>query len=141
MEEVRVPSLRREDPLEKEMATHSSILAWETPQTGEPGGLQSMGSQRVGHDLVTKQQPASTATVILPSNPKVSKHCLQRKSEPPFTTRPPRMESWEKKSGASGGLMLPRLLQSPRKDTHCIEPTPRGGAGRLPAAVTAERRG
>ena len=39
-----------EDPLEKEMATHSSILAWKIPWTEEPGGLQSMGSQRVGHD-------------------------------------------------------------------------------------------
>ena len=40
----------------EEMATHSSILAWEIPWTEEPGGLQSMGSQRVGHNLVTKQQ-------------------------------------------------------------------------------------
>ena len=39
-----------EDPLEKEMATHSSILAWRSPWTEKPGGLQSMGSQRVGHD-------------------------------------------------------------------------------------------
>ena len=43
----------REDPLEKEVATHSSILAWEIPQTEEPGRLQSMGSQRVGHDWAT----------------------------------------------------------------------------------------
>ena len=41
--ETRVPSLGREDPLEEEMATHSSILAWEVPWTEEPGGLQSMG--------------------------------------------------------------------------------------------------
>ena len=40
----------QEDPLEKEMANHSTILAWEIPWTEEPGGLQSMGSQRVGHD-------------------------------------------------------------------------------------------
>ena len=40
----------REDPLEKEMATHPSILAWRIPWAEEPGGLQSMGSQRVGHD-------------------------------------------------------------------------------------------
>ena len=46
----------REDPLEREMATQSSILAWEIPWTEEPGGLQSMGSQRVGHNLATKQQ-------------------------------------------------------------------------------------
>ena len=45
-----------EDPLEKEMATHYSILAWEIPQTGESGGPQSMGLQRVRHKLVTKQQ-------------------------------------------------------------------------------------
>ena len=42
--------LGREDPLEKEMATHSSILAWRIPWTEEPGGLQSMGSQRAGYD-------------------------------------------------------------------------------------------
>ena len=50
MRETRVGSLGREDPLEKEMATHSSTLAWEIPWTEEPGRLQSMGSQRVGHD-------------------------------------------------------------------------------------------
>ena len=50
MQETRVQSLGREDPLEKEMATHSSILAWKIPWTGEPGRLQSMGLQRVGHD-------------------------------------------------------------------------------------------
>ena len=44
--ETRVPSLGREEPLEKEMATHSSILAWRIPWTEEPGGLQSMGSQK-----------------------------------------------------------------------------------------------
>ena len=46
----QVRSLGREDALEEEMATHSSILAWEIPWTEEPGGLQSMGSQRVRHD-------------------------------------------------------------------------------------------
>ena len=50
MWETRVRSLGREDPLEKEMATHSSTLAWKIPWTEEPGKLQSMGSQRVGHD-------------------------------------------------------------------------------------------
>ena len=50
MQETRVQSLGREDALEKEMATHSSSLAWKIPWTEEPGGLQSMGSQRVGHD-------------------------------------------------------------------------------------------
>ena len=50
MQETRTRSLGREDPLEKEMATHSSILAWRIPWTEEPGGLQSTGLQRVGHD-------------------------------------------------------------------------------------------
>ena len=50
VQETCVRSLGQEDPLEKEMATHSSILAWRIPQTEEPGGLQSMGSQRVGCD-------------------------------------------------------------------------------------------
>ena len=51
MQETRVRSLGWEDPLEEEMATHSSILAWKIPWTEEPGRLQSTGSQRVGHDL------------------------------------------------------------------------------------------
>ena len=50
MRETRVRSLGQEDPLEKEMATHSSTLAWRIPWMEEPGGLQSMGSHRVGHD-------------------------------------------------------------------------------------------
>ena len=52
-QETWILSLGWEDLLEKEMATHSSILAWEMPWTEEPGGLQSVGSQRVGHNLVT----------------------------------------------------------------------------------------
>ena len=48
--ETRIQSLSREDPLEKEMATHSSTLTWRIPWTEEPGRLQSMGLQRVGHD-------------------------------------------------------------------------------------------
>ena len=53
-QETRVQSLSQEDTLGKKMETHSSILAWETPWTEEPGGLQSLGLQRVIHDLVTK---------------------------------------------------------------------------------------
>ena len=56
MQEIWVQSLGREDPLEKEMESHSSILAWEIPWTEEPGGLQSIGSQSVRHNSVTKQQ-------------------------------------------------------------------------------------
>ena len=50
MQETWVQTLGWEDPLEKGMATHSSVLAWRIPWTEEPGGLQSMGPQRVGHD-------------------------------------------------------------------------------------------
>ena len=55
MQETRLRSLGLEDTLEKEMATHSSILAWRIPWTEEPGRLQSVGSQRVGYDCVTEQ--------------------------------------------------------------------------------------
>ena len=50
MQKTQVESLNQEDPLEKEMATHSGVLAWRIPGTEEPGGLLSMGSHRVGHD-------------------------------------------------------------------------------------------
>ena len=53
-QETRVQSLGQENPLEEGMATHSSILAWRVPWTEETAGLQSMGSQRVGRDLVTE---------------------------------------------------------------------------------------
>ena len=59
MLETQVWSLGGEDSLEEEMATHSSILAWRIPWTGEPGRLQSMGSQRVGHDWVTEHSTCS----------------------------------------------------------------------------------
>ena len=80
IQETRVPSLGWEDPLEKEMATHSSVLAWKIPWTEEPGGLQSMGSQesdttkRLKHHhhtcdhrailLSEKTTPTPTATVF-----------------------------------------------------------------------------
>ena len=50
MQEMQVPSLGWENPLEEGMATHSGILVWEMPQTEQPGGLQSIRSHRVGHD-------------------------------------------------------------------------------------------
>ena len=56
MQETRIHSLGQEDPLEKKMALHSSTLAWEIPWTEEPGGLWTMGSQRIEHDLATKPQ-------------------------------------------------------------------------------------
>ena len=58
MQGTQVPSLGQKDPLEEGMATHSSILTWRIPWTEEPGGLQFMRSQRVGHDLAIKPPPA-----------------------------------------------------------------------------------
>ena len=55
MQETQVWCLGREDPLEEGMATHSNIVAWRIPWMEEPGGLQSVGSQRVGHNWVTEQ--------------------------------------------------------------------------------------
>ena len=60
MQETWVRFLGWEDPLEKEVATHSNILAWRIPFTEEPGGLQSMGVARVRHDLATKPPPAGS---------------------------------------------------------------------------------
>ena len=53
-QEIQVPSLGWEDPLKEEMATHASILAWKFSRREEPGRLQSMGLQKVGHDLATE---------------------------------------------------------------------------------------
>ena len=62
MQEARIQSLGQEDPLEKGMATHSSILAWRIPWTEEPGGLQSLGSQRVRHGWANN---TATTTILL----------------------------------------------------------------------------
>ena len=64
MQETWVGSLGQEDPLQKEMATHSSTLAWKIPWTEEPGGLQSMGSQRVEHDWATSLTLLLSVTAI-----------------------------------------------------------------------------
>ena len=61
MQESQAQSLDREDPLEEGMAIHDGILVWEIPWTGEPGGLQSTGSQRVRHDLATKPAQLKTS--------------------------------------------------------------------------------
>ena len=61
MRETRVGCLGQEDPLEKGMATHSSVPAWRIPWTEEPGRPQSMGPQRAGHDSGTKRTPSESA--------------------------------------------------------------------------------
>ena len=67
VQETQVQSLGWEDPLEEGMATHSSILAWRIPWTEEPGGLQSIGSHRVGRDWATNTF-SFTSTLYIPSN-------------------------------------------------------------------------
>ena len=64
MQAMWVGSLGQEDSLEKEMAAHCSILAWESPPTEKPARLLSTGSQRAGHDLVTKQQHDTTIHLL-----------------------------------------------------------------------------
>ena len=65
MRETRVRSLGREDPLEKEMAIHSSTIAWKMPWTEEPGRLQPMRSQRVGHDWATSLTYLASVKIII----------------------------------------------------------------------------
>ena len=65
VQETWVRSLGQEDPLEEEMETHSSILSWKTLWTEEPGRLQSMGLQRIGHDWVTKTSTATNLANIM----------------------------------------------------------------------------
>ena len=65
MKEMWVQTLGWEDPLEKETATHFSILTWEIPWTEETGGLQSMGWQRARHDLATYQQQPKLVTAVI----------------------------------------------------------------------------
>ena len=76
-QETQVQSLGWEDPLEEEMATHSSILAWKFPWTGEPGGLQSTGLQRVGHNLMTEHTLTQIFKHVLSSFYALLLHLLQ----------------------------------------------------------------
>ena len=69
MQEMWIGSLGWEDPLENEMSIHSSILAWEIPWTDEPGRLQSMRLEGVGHDLATEQQQYSFLLPLWCSSP------------------------------------------------------------------------
>ena len=65
VQETQVCFLHWEDPLEKGMATHSNILAWRIPWTEEPGGLQSMGLQRAGHDSKKKKKKGKLGRIIV----------------------------------------------------------------------------
>ena len=68
MQETWVQSLGWENPLEESMATHSSVLAWRIPWTEEPGGLQSMGWQRVGHDLAANSKSSQKMGLLIWKN-------------------------------------------------------------------------
>ena len=78
MQETWVLSVGREDALEEEMAIHSSILAWRIPWIEEPSGLQSVGSQRVGHDWATEHLHMNKACTVLNNDPlKLSEYILR----------------------------------------------------------------
>ena len=104
VQETWVRSLGLEDPLEKEMATHSSILAWRIPWTEEPDGLQSTGSQRVGHNWAT----SLSASLILEAASGVLAQPVKRLSEMQAT--------WVRSLGldTEGAACRDAALRSPR---------------------------
>ena len=96
MQETQVPSLGRENPLEKEMATHSSILAWRIPWTEEPGGLQSTGSQRVGHNWATSLSLSFfplTSSIGITSEKAMAPHSSTLAWKIPWTEETGRLQS------------------------------------------------
>ena len=99
MQETWVRSLGQEDPLEKEMAIHSSILTWRIPWTEEPGGLQSTGSQRVGHDWVTNTAHLELSLIYLGFR-KLVKHLSF--SHPWWSELQPNSQKRKKKRGEGG---------------------------------------
>ena len=88
MQEAWVQSLGQEDPLEKEMTTHSSILAWEISWTEEPGGLQSLELQRVGHDLATEHSVQSNDNTA-----KLTLLCIKARTKAIRTVNNPKLNS------------------------------------------------
>ena len=123
MQETQVRLLGREDPLEKGMATHSSILAWEIPWTGEPGRPQSMRSQRAGLDGVTMDLPKCITGSL-------------EVFEPQLRPKQPLKESHFLSSGAPDNLTLhplfypvflqPQILLKPP-----LQPSPKGSSSSL----------
>ena len=100
MQETWVQSLGPEDPLKKEMATHSSILAWRIPWTEEPGGLQSTGSQRVGHDWATEDTQPSVSGIFRNSREDFPDGPVVKTAH--FSCRGPMFDPW------SGKLHMPQ---------------------------------
>ena len=96
MQETHVQSLGWEDPLEKGMTPHSGTLAWRIPRTEEPGGLQSMGSQRVRHDWVTKHCTCFLVFTVSFLLPKTNKQTNKRFSFTVWSYRKGSMEEVQK---------------------------------------------
>ena len=101
MQETWVRSLGQEDPLEKEMAIHSSILTWRIPWTEEPGGLQSTGSQRVRHDWVTNTAHLELSLIYLGFRKILVKHLSF--SHPWWSELQTNSQKRKKKGGGEGG--------------------------------------
>ena len=103
MQETGVQSLGWEDPLEKEMAIHSSTIAWKIPWTEEPGRLQSMGSQRVGHDWATSLSLPHCRRILYQLSHKGSPRTLEWVSchFPSGSSRP---RNWTRVSCIAGGF-------------------------------------
>ena len=126
MRETRVQSLGREEPLEKEMATHSQTLAWKIPWMEEPGGLQSMGSQRVGLFLFLSVRVLThTYTRVCTSSPvsALLSQALFACSHPRTPPSPP-SESGADVLGAPSGSGLQLALDTPRPDPAVLRPHP-----------------
>ena len=104
-----VGSLVQEDPLDKEMATHSSILAWKIPWTEEPGGLQSMGSQQVRRDWACMHDPLKGTLTLLEVIPLLL--CPFQLPLPPCTN-PVYPDPWSLVSSPCSGIAPDRIQQS-----------------------------
>ena len=131
MQKTWVQSLDRDDPLEKEMASHCSILAWEIPWTEESGGLQSMGSQRIGLDLGTEQQLLPEASVqLLHQNLNLTDHPSSPKPLGSATHPPPEKECTVQPFPSHCPFLHQGLTQMPLirgKQVTCPGPNCKGG--------------
>ena len=114
MQETWVRSLGQEEPLEKEMATHSSILAWRIPWMEEPGGLQSMGSQRVGHNWATSlTQGFSSLWLLCPSGDRMRRWQESLHHGDPGNARYAGVPA----AIVTGGMVLVKLFLAPGSST------------------------
>ena len=148
MQETQIRSLGGEDPLEKEMATRSSILAWKIPWTEEPGGLQSMGVTRVRYDLVNKPPPprghnSGRGKSLAQINGGLKQWCLQGNPGNSGTVAALRerksmakvmLEGWQGDRGQSSILRAQALKHGVRME---VASSPREGAACAASAPAA----